>query len=280
MEKMALPEDRWFIDGDLKLHYLDWGNPGAAPMVLLHGLTADCHRWDFFAQNMRHDYHIVALDQRGHGDSSWMGSYRREDYVADLARFVDNLRLNDILLIGHSLGGINSIAYTVEHPGKVTRLVLVDIGPLLSAEAEEQRRKRVEATPEAYSSEEEAASIIGQLYPNYSEDYTRNSVKYSLKRDESGGLIYKCDPILHTFEVGSLDWMWGYLEKNACPTLVLRGDQSLVLPLEIARKMVEVLPSGTMIEIEHAGHNIMGDNPEAFESAVRQFLKTYGKQSA
>ena len=55
----------------------------------------------------------------------------------------------------------------------------------------------------------------------------------------------------------------------------MRGAQSLVVPPEVALKMVEILPSGTTITIEHAGHTIMGDNPEAFESAVRQFLKTY-----
>jgi pimeloyl-ACP methyl ester carboxylesterase len=280
MEKMALPEDGWFIDGDLKLHYLDWGNPGATSMVLLHGLNCNCHYWDFFAQNMRHDYHVVALDQRGHGDSDWMGSYRREDYVADLAKFVNNLSLNDIVLVGHSMGGANAIAFTGEHPGKVARLVLVDMGPVIPPEAEEERRKRLAAIPEAYSSEKEAISIIGQLYPYFSEDYTRHLVKYSLKRDESGRLIYKYDPVLLHGGVGPLDLLWGYLEKIVCPTLVIRGALSVTLSPEIARKMVEVLPSGTMILIERAGHQVMGDNPEAFESAVRQFLKTYGKQSA
>jgi pimeloyl-ACP methyl ester carboxylesterase len=279
MEMEFQPEDRWFTDGDLRLHYLDWGNPKATPMVLLHGHTSHAHYWDFFARSMRQGYHVIAVDQRGHGDSGWMESYRREDYVADLAKIVDKLGLSDIVLIGHSMGGANVIAYTVEHPGKVARLVLVDMGPVITTEAEEERKKRISAIPEAYSSEEEAISIIGQLWPYYSEDFIRHEIKHSLKRDESGRLIHKYDPALFRVGIGSLDWMWGYLEKIVCPTLLIRGAQSLTLLPEVARKMVEVLPSGTTIEIESAGHWIMGDNPEAFESAVRQFLQAYRMQS-
>jgi pimeloyl-ACP methyl ester carboxylesterase len=277
MKKIELPQDEYLTDGDLRLHYLDWGNPKAIPMVIVHGHSCNVHDWDFFAQNMRQDYHVVAYDQRGHGDSSWMKSYRREDYVADLAKLVNNLGLRDIILIGHSMGGANAITYTVEHPGKVARLILVDMGPVISAEAEEDRKKRMATTPEAYSSEEEAISVIGQLYPYYSEDYIRYVIKHYLKRDESGRLAYKYDPAMHRVEIGSLDWMWGYLEKIVCPTLIIRGAQSLILLPEIARQMVDVLPSGTIIEIEQAGHFIMGDNPEAFEAAVRQFLKGYSK---
>jgi pimeloyl-ACP methyl ester carboxylesterase len=277
MKKIELPQDEYLTDGDLRLHYLDWGNPKAAPMVIVHGHSCNIHDWDFFAQNMRQDYHVVNYDQRGHGDSSWMKSYRREDYVADLAKLIDNLGLNDIILIGHSMGGVNAITYTVEHPSKVARLVLVDMGPVIPAEAEEDRKKRIAATPEAYNSEEEAISIMGRLHPYYPREYIRHVVKHCLKRDDSGRLIYKYDPALHGVELGSLDWMWGYLEKIACPTLVIRAAQSLILLPEVARKMVDILPNGTTIEIERAGHFIMGDNPEAFEAAVRQFLKGYSK---
>lgn len=278
MEKIKLPEDKYLTDSDLRLHYLDWGNPKAIPLVIVHGNKCNLHDWDLFAQNMRQDYRIIAYDQRGHGDSSWMKSYRREDYVADLAKLVDSLGLKDIVLIGHSMGGVNAITYTVEYPGIVSRLVLVDIGPVTSPEAEKQRKQRTAAIPASFGSEEEAAINVGQIYPYYSKDYINHIIKYGLKRDESGRLVYKYDPALLLVEPGSRDWMWGYLERIICPTLVIRGAKSLTLLPEVARKMVDVLHSGTTIEIEHASHFIMGDNPQAFEAAVRQFLKDYNQR--
>ena len=278
MKKIELPQDKWFIDGDLRLHYLDWGNSKAIPMVIVHGNKCNVHDWDFFVQNMRQDYHVVSYDQRGHGDSSWMRSYRRGDYVADLAKLVDSLGLKDIIIIGHSMGGVNAIAYTVEHPGIVARLVLVDIGPVISTEAEKQRKQRATAIPESYSSEKEAIIKIRQVYPYYSKDYILYLIRHCLKQDESGKLIYKYDPGLNLVEPGSRDWMWEYLERIVCPALVIRGAQSLTLLSKVSRQMVAILHSGKTIEIERAGHFIMGDNPEAFEEAVRQFLKGYNNK--
>jgi pimeloyl-ACP methyl ester carboxylesterase len=272
MENISLPEDRWFTDGALRLHYLDWGNPSAPSMVIIHGHSCNIHDWDFFAQGMRRDYHVITYDQRGHGDSSWMNSYSREAYVSDLTKFVDYLGLKNIILVGHSMGGTISVSYAAKHPNKVAKLILVDMGPVITAEAEEERNKRIAMTPEAYSSEEEAISVIKQLFPYFSEDYVRHVIGYSLKRDESGRLIYKYDPELCNVQIGSLDWMWGYLEKITCPTLVIRGAESVILLPEVVRKMVEALPAGETVEIERSGHFIMGDNPQAFEAAIRQFL--------
>ena len=93
MEKLLLPKDKLIITNGLRLHYLDWGNAGATPMVLLHGLTNNAHYWDFFASSMKQDYHILVLDQRGHGDSSWTESYGPRDYILDLGAFITNLGL-------------------------------------------------------------------------------------------------------------------------------------------------------------------------------------------
>lgn len=149
MEKNRQPQDRWFVDGDLRLHYLDWGNPGATPLVFLHHLAGNAHYWDFFARRMSQDYHIIAVDNRGHGDSSWAGNYSPQQYVADLTRLVDDLGLKDIVLIGHSLGGINAIIYAASRPERVARLVIVDIGPEIDQDgfARFQKRRAVYRQP-------------------------------------------------------------------------------------------------------------------------------------
>ena len=178
MERLWQPEDKWFTDGNLKLHYLDWGNPTAMPMVLLHHHTGIARYWDSFAQGFRQEYHIIAVDQRGHGDSSWMGSYNHQEYADDLAKFVDNLGLDDMVLIGHSLGGINSIIYTASHPERVAQLVIVDIGPEINIEGTQDFRKRMYSMPEAFASEEEAGRQLKQVNPRYSDDLIRHLISF------------------------------------------------------------------------------------------------------
>jgi len=279
MDNTEQPQDKWFADGDLRLHYLDWGNPGATPMVLLHHHTGNAHYWDFFAQRMRQGYHVLAVDRRGCGDSSWMRSYGLEEYVADLTKLMEALGLDDIVLIGHSMGGITAVIYAAAHPERIGRLVIVDIGPELSSSGKWQFQKRIAGLPAAFNSVEEAVRQMKQVQPYYSEDFIRNLMKYSLKRDESGRFIFKYDPLLYNIGLGSLEWMWEDLVKMACPTLVMHGMESELLMSEVALRMVEVLPSGTLVDIERAGHNLPGDNPEAFTAAVCRFLRSDSKQS-
>ena len=102
METISLPEDKLVKISGLSLHYLDWDNSNATSMVLVHGLCGNAHYWDFFARSMCQKYHVVAVDLRGHGESSWTGNYSPAEYTADLTRLVDRLGLNNIVLIGHS----------------------------------------------------------------------------------------------------------------------------------------------------------------------------------
>ncbi len=269
---MQQPEDKWFIRGDLRLHYLDWGNPGAAPMVLLHHHIGNAHYWDFFAQGMRSDYLVIAVDRRGCGESSWMENYSQGEYVVDLAGLFDELELNGIVLIGHSLGGIDAMNYTAQHPDRVSRLVIVDIGPELSPEGLQKFGKRMAGIPLYFDSKEEYVEAMKQAEPYYTEEFIHHLAGHILKRDDSGRLVSQCDQALIYADLGSLEPLWTALERITCPTLVLRGVESELLSPDTARRMVQTLPCGTMIEIERARHNLPGDNPGAFETAVRRFL--------
>lgn len=258
----------------LILHYLDWGNPEAMPMVLLHGLCGNAHYWDFFAESMKGDCHILALDQRGHGDSSWAPSYGPRDYFLDLEAFVVELGLNGIVLMGHSMGGINAIIYAARHPEQVVKLVVIDIGPEIGAAGADRIVKQWTNEPEAFSSGEEAARYLKQAEPGYSDAFIQHQLRYALRRNEQGKLTFKYDRALHSTELHSPQWLWGYLEQIICPTLVLHGLESDILPGEVAHRMGETLAFGSVVDIDHAGHGIPGDNPEAFAAAACRFLST------
>jgi len=272
VETMPLPEDKFIRINDLSLHYLDWGYPDAVPMLLLHGLCGCAHYWDFFARNMRGDYRVLALDQRGHGDSSWAASYGPKDYVPDLESYVAALGLNNMVLIGHSMGGINAIIYAARQPELVSRLVIVDIGPEIAAAGIDRMEREQANEPESFSSEDEVISHMRRVEPRQSEAFIRHQVKYALRRDESGRLTFKYDRALRNTELRSPHWLWEYVGQVVCPTLLVHGVESDALTAEVAEKMYHILPFGSVVDIEHAGHSIPGDNPEAFEVTVRRFL--------
>jgi pimeloyl-ACP methyl ester carboxylesterase len=274
MENAEMPQDRWFSDGDLRLHYLDWGNSEATPMLLVHGLCCSARYWDFFARSMSQKYHVIAVDLRGHGESSWSGNYNPAEYTADLTKFADKLELHDIILIGHSLGGIVSILYTVEQPNRVARLVVVDNGPEIDFSRMERLKGELANRSIVYNSEADALRRMEEESLFYSEDCKRYLIKYTMNRDDSGRLSYKYDPSLHHTEVGTLEWLLPSMKKLTCPTLVVHGAESDVLPAAAARRIPEILPSTMVVDIERAGHFVMGDNPAAFETAINNFINS------
>ena len=269
---MPKPEDKFINASGLNLHYLDWGNSNATPMLLLHGISSNAHHWDFFARSMPADYHVLALDQRGHGDSDWAASYGPRDFVLDIESFVAELGLSNIVLIGHSIGGVNAIAYAARNPERVHNLVIIDIGPELAAAGVERMQQGWSNEPESFLSEEEAIQYMKQNDPWQSDAFAQHQVKHSFKRSEAGRLIFKYDKALCRNEIRSPEWLWEYIEQIVCPTLLIHGRESDLLTAESARRTVNALAFGSLLDIDNAGHNVPGDNPAAFESTVKRFL--------
>lgn len=131
-EQILDPTSHYYYSQRLKLHYVDWGNPSGPPMLMIHGGRDHCRNWDWLAQPLRHDYHIIAPDLRGHGDSEWArgGQYALIDYVLDITQLLDQLQLFPITIIGHSLGGAIACQYSGIYPERVKQLVAMEgLGP-------------------------------------------------------------------------------------------------------------------------------------------------------
>src|SRR5205085_9875036 len=127
----ATVSDKFATVNGLRLHYLEWENPAAPTIVMLHGLRSYAPVWGPVARPLADGYHILAIDQRGRGDSAWSpdAAYNTEAYVSDLEQLVDQLRLDRFILTGHSMGGANTIVYTARHPEQVIAAVIEDMGP-------------------------------------------------------------------------------------------------------------------------------------------------------
>ena len=125
------PTDHEVTLHGMKFHYLEWGEPTKPLIVMLHGGSQQAHSWDFVSLPLSENYHILALDQRGHGDSAWAsdGDYSTEGHQTDIDAFVSNLGLSGFHLIGHSMGGRNSYVWASSNSEKLRSLTIVDTGP-------------------------------------------------------------------------------------------------------------------------------------------------------
>ena len=126
------PTSRVFFSQRLRLHYVDWGNAGAPPLLLLHGGRDHCRNWDWVARTLSDRYHVIAPDLRGHGDSAWSasGHYTMANYIYDLAQLVHQQNLAPVSIIAHSLGGNIALRYAGVYPEAVRRLVAIEgLGP-------------------------------------------------------------------------------------------------------------------------------------------------------
>lgn len=273
-------EDR-FVDGDgLRLHYLDWRNDGAPPMLLLHGFSGHAHTWDAFAQTVRDRFHVIALDQRGHGDSDWArdGAYSPDDHAKDVRSVHERLGLRAVTLVGLSMGGRNAIAFTAAHPAKVDKLVIVDIGPDIDLRGAQRVSRMAADAPEEFATPDEAVDYLKRFATVTSaaaEASLRYRVEHGLKRGSDGRYRWKYDRFLRDQRrkgaTAAVD-LWPAVQKITAPTLIVRGAESDVFAPATAKRMLDLIPGSRLVEIPGAGHSVPAEAPEAFAHAVGDFV--------
>lgn len=257
----------------LRVHLLDRG--AGRPLLLLHGTGDNARTWDLLTPSLSETFRVLALDQRGHGESDWAvpPAYRCEDYMRDLTAVIDILGLDGMILLGHSMGALHATLYTARNPGRVASLIHVDIEPF---PPDWNRRYLIglyKNLPDAYASPEEYTDEIARNAPYARRERLRDLAMKSLTR--KGDRWYRTydREILARFDHYDLR---GHLADIRCPALVLRGAESRVLGQEAAERMARDLPAGELCEIPKATHPAHLDNPEAFRDAVMGFLARHG----
>jgi esterase len=274
--------DKTVVVNGLTLHYLEWGDPSSPTLIALHGLRGHGHSWDSFSEPMSGAYHILALDQRGRGDSDWApdGQYTSEAYVKDLEGFCEALQLRNFILMGHSMGGRNSMVFTARHPSMVNRLIIVDIGPEGDPRGTARIKSEIVAAQEEYPSFEELFEAQQKGNPLLSPEVLRRRLTYQTKTLPHGTIGWRYDIEIRR------QWredrrppqedLWPAIAKIPCPTLIVRGIETDVLPLHVAQRMVQVMSKAQLAHVERAAHMVMEENPEGFLRVVRDFLESTG----
>jgi esterase len=279
MTTLSQPQSKFLIVNGLRLHYLDWGNSSAPPVVCVHGYTSSAQAFNAPARHFQSRFHWLAPDVRGHGESAWSpaGAYQYSDQVADLEGIVDQLGLEQFTLIGTSMGGIIAMAYAGAHPERLARLVINDIGP--DAEVGSQRiTQMVGDRPDEFATLEDAMAYRRQMSPivaRRSEEDQRELALGVLRRRPDGRWAWKMDPayVRQRVQQGPppRPSLWPALQRIPCPTLVIWGMESDVLSEAQARRMVEVVPRGELVAVPGVGHAPTLMEPAALD-ALERFL--------
>ena len=260
----------------VRLHFLEWGDPSAPPVLLLHGGNMTAHSWDLVSLNLAARHHVIALDQRGHGDSEWPrdGDAAIPTLAEDIRHFIETLELERPSIVAHSMGGLAALMLLSRHD-VVGRCVLVDISPEASGEGREGIREFVRAARE-FDSVEEYVERVSAYEPNRSRELILRTMRYNLMQRADGKLVSKHFPRTARPD-GDARPMRGVTLSDVtsirCPVLLLRGEQSTVLTPEAAGRLVAALPECTLVTVPDCAHNIHTQNPRGFLSAALPFLE-------
>jgi pimeloyl-ACP methyl ester carboxylesterase len=285
------PSSHIYFSQRLRLHYVDWGNPDGPPMLLIHGVRDHCRNWDWVAEHFAKDYHIIAPDLRGHGDSQWeaSGNYTQISYVYDIAQLLQQKNMHDVTVIGHSLGGAIALMYTALFPERVKKLVAIEgMGPspsLAAKQAEisindrvrswvDDMRKLSGRLPRRYDTLDDAFKRMRDENPHLSEEQARHLTLHGANQNEDGTYSWKFDNYVRVFSMSGLPneevkKMYGEI---SCPTLLMRGEESWASdPVADGRTQCFNCP----IEYQsfaNAGHWVHHDQLDGFVDRVSEFL--------
>ena len=262
----------------LRFHFLEWGAPDAPAVVLLHGGHQSAHSWDLVSLHLAQRFRVLALDQRGHGDSEWARdvSYTNHEMSLDAEAFIAALGLERPILMGHSMGGRNSMLLVRHSPSLLPALVIVDVGPEVS-----DRGRAVIAgfvrDNEEFDDLEHFVRNVQQYDPYRSREHIERTVKYNMLQRADGKFVSKCDANPRRLGVvrgtGPLENIT--LEDARAfdlPVLLVRGADSRILTADAAERFCDALPQGTLTTVPNCGHNVHGQNTKGFIEATTDFL--------
>jgi pimeloyl-ACP methyl ester carboxylesterase len=264
----------------MRFHFLEWGQPDAPVIVLLHGGHQSAHSWDLVSLHLAQRYRVLALDQRGHGDSEWARdvTYSNNEMSLDAEAFIGAMGLRRPVLIGHSMGGRNVMLLTRRTQALLHAAVIVDVGPELSEQGRAAIAGFVQVNQE-FDDLEHFVRNVRQYDPYRSREHIERTVKYNMLQRADGKFVSKCDSNPRRLNIvrGS-----GPLENITLadaagfdlPVLLVRGANSNILAPDAAERFAAALPYGTLVTVPDCGHNVHGQNTKGFIGAVDGFLDT------
>jgi esterase len=283
VDELVMPAEHDVVVDGLRLHYLDWGRRGRPPLLFLHGGCLTAHTWDLVCLALRGDFHCLAVDQRGHGDSEWSPilDYGPGAHVRDIRGLIEQLGLKQPVLVGHSLGGLNAMIYATAAAEQLAGVVLVDVGPDTQPSGLKRIADFVMGDP-GNGSVEDFVERARAFNPRRDPRLLRYSLLHNLRQLPDGTWTWKYDrrwlsPERIARIRRSLEGLRDGAQAITCPVLVIRGAESDAFSDAQAAGFAATLPDGRWAKVENAGHTIQGDNPRGLVQVLTHFLAEIGR---
>jgi pimeloyl-ACP methyl ester carboxylesterase len=284
---MSEPESRFYESHGLRLHYADWGNADAPPLILVHGGRDHCRSWDRLARALLPHFHVLAPDLRGHGDSDWTkgGSYALTEYVYDLLRLVRSLGAGPVTVVGHSMGGMVGLIYAGTFPDQVSALVVLDgvtVMPDAKSSAVHERMTRwvdqldklQDRAPHRYATIKQAATQMRAHNPRLPAELALHLATFGVRQNDDDTYSWKFDPYQRAAAPHRLlpDDHVALWARITCPTLLLAAAESF-LPSAKAEGLAKYFRNARFETIAGAGHWLQHDKPDEVLGAIQKFLR-------
>jgi pimeloyl-ACP methyl ester carboxylesterase len=284
------PTSHSYISQRLRLHYVDWGNAEAPPLILVHGGRDHCRNWDWVARALRRDWHVIAPDLRGHGDSAYSpsGDYSMSAFVYDLAQLIHGQALAPVRIVAHSLGGNIALRYAGLYPEAVTRMVAIEglgSSPTMRARRAERpiderlrrwiddERALAGRQPRRYASIDDALARMQAENKHLTPTQARYLTVHGVSQNEDGTYSWKFDNYVRGFSPIDISQdeqhaLWG---RITCPTLLIYGRESWASnPADDGR--IAHFANARVATFERAGHWVHHDRLDAVLEELRGFL--------
>lgn len=277
--------DEFITLGGLRFHYREFGDPLGPPLVLLHAYLSHARSWDTVAAALAGRFRVLALDQRGHGESEWTLDYHETRLIGDLALFVDALRLDSFAVVGFSIGGFTACSYALLEPARVTHLVMSECfveDPFEHDAPSEvvEHISAMRALPTAFTGTADvvaaaAAAAYRPLAPFAEEQELRRWMLDGLMQLPNATWTWRYDPVLrvpgHPARLNpSASVLRARLAAVRTPALMVVGAESF--HLAGASGIASTHPETPLAIVPDAGHWVPLDNPSGFHEIVGEFL--------
>lgn len=249
--------------------------PEKPKLVLLHGLLGNGQNWVPLARALEEKFTILLIDQRGHGKAKPVsGDFMPKDFSSDLLGVVDELGWKTFNLLGHSLGARTAFDFASRHPERLEKVIFEDMGPHKTGEESQKTKTMIEFVPIPFASRLGAKAFFKEAFtPKYGKalsDYIYTNVE---KKDD-GSFGWRFDKVgaLRCLEIGQEHDFWNEFERVAKPSLIIRGERSEHLPLEVYKEMLSRNTRSLGVQIPGAGHWVHFDQFGDFVAQVDKFL--------
>jgi len=281
------PVSQFYYSHRLELHFWDWGNHGRPNLIFVHGGMDHARSWDRIVNAFKDDFHILAPDLRGHGDSSWApgAMYSIAEYLLDLSALLDIAGKFPVNLVGHSLGAAIVLQYAGIYPDRVKKLVAVEgisppreIAPPRPPHERlrnwiETMRNYEKRTPHKYPNLKAAIERMHKENPYLSEDMARHLTLLGSIWNADGTLIWKFDNFVRAFSpyIFNMEEAGKVWSQITCPVLLFRGLDSWAED-PYATGHIRSIRNHRLINVPDAGHWLHHDQTDLFIEETRKFL--------